>query len=77
MGGAAAFAYEHSGGDRGRLGRRYECEAAPVAATTKKWAGPLAAERMRNRDEKGAAASTASPGSLDGSLHLVAARMAR
>ena len=47
------------------------------AAGTKKWAGHLAAERMRNRDEKDAAASTASPGSLDGSLHLVAARMAR
>ena len=40
------------------------------------WAS-LAAERMRKRDEKGAAASTASPGSLDGSLPLVAARMAR
>ena len=40
------------------------------------WASRTA-ERMRNRDEKGAAASTASPGSLDGSLHLVAARMAR
>ena len=51
--------------------------SCPGSATTKKWAGPLAAERMRNRDEKGAAASTASPGSLDGSLHLVAARMAR
>ena len=50
---------------------------ALVSAATKKWAGTLAAERMRNRDEKGAAASTASPGSLDGSLHLVAARMAR
>ena len=51
--------------------------SCPVSAATKKWAGPLAAERMRKRDEKGAAASTASPGSLDGSLHLVAARMAR
>ena len=40
------------------------------------WASHTA-ERMRNRDENGAAASTASPGSLDGSLHLVAARMAR
>ena len=48
------------------------------AAATKKmgWASRTA-ERMRKRDEKGAAASTASPGSLDGSLHLVAARMAR
>ena len=52
----------------------------PLGHTTKKmgWASrELAAECMRKRDEKGAAASTASPGSLDGSLHLVAARMAR
>ena len=51
--------------------------SCPGAAATKKMGWQFAAERMRKRDEKGAAASTASPGSLDGSLHLVAARMAR
>ena len=51
--------------------------SCPGVGHQKKWAHLAAAERMRKRDEKGAAASTASPGSLDGSLHLVAARMAR
>ena len=78
VGGAAAFSHEHSGGNRGRLGRRYGSGKLPWFGHHKKmgWASRTA-ERMRNRDEKGAAASTASPGSLDGSLHLVAARMAR
>ena len=78
VGGAAAFAHERSGGHLGRLGRRYESGKLPWFGHHKKmgWASRTA-ERMRNRDEKGAAASTASPGSLDGSLHLVAARMAR
>ena len=77
-GGAAAFSHERSGGNPGRLGRRYESGKLPLSATTKKWAwASHAAERMRNRDAKAAAASVASPGSLDGSLHSVAARMAR
>ena len=77
VGGEAAFSHELSGDLLGRLGRRYGSGKLPCVGPKKMGWASLAAERMRNRDEKGAAASTASPGSLDGSLHLVAARMAR